>query len=290
MSSKCSSIKNQILPISILLICLFQLYFQYSSIITPQSEIFDKKTDRNSTYIFRIGNRQFNLNLYEIKDYFDDNPLMKIKFFKNITLNFFKKINETREVKLDTKNYMIFYLMIHDIIYLIIVYLFIYGGYKSGIIKIVYQALKFYFAAKRLKPYYENLCFCHLIKNHFETTSLKNLDKFNPEGFQIFCFLCNYGIFLDIILLIILIKNKCGKKKEEFSDINLTQEKEIINKEKDNNNINNISCKNNNSSIINEKGDLNNKDLCNNNIIKEEITIENDGDGNEEDSDKLIDE
>ena len=180
--------------------------------------------------------------------------------------------------------------MIHDIIYLIIVYLFIYGGYKSGIIKIVYQALKFYFAAKRLKPYYENLCFCHLIKNHFETTSLKNLDKFNPEGFQIFCFLCNYGIFLDIILLIILIKNKCGKKKEEFSDINLTQEKEIINKKKDNNNINNISSKNNNSSIINEKEDLNNKDLSNNNIIKEEITIENDDDGNEEDSDKLIDE
>ena len=137
MSSKCSSIKNQILPISILLICLFQLYFQYSSIITPQSEIFDKKTDRNSTYIFRIGKRQFNLNLYEIKDYFDDNPLMKIKFLKNTTLNFFKKINETREVKLDTKNYMIFYLMIHDIIYLIIVYLFIYGGYKSGIIKII---------------------------------------------------------------------------------------------------------------------------------------------------------
>ena len=111
------------------------------------------------------------------------------------------------------------------------------------------------------------------------------MDKFNPEGFQIFCFLCNYGIFLDIILIIILIKNKCGKKKEEFSDINLTQEKEIINKEKDNNNINNISCKNNNSSIINEK-----EDLSNNNNIKEEITIENDGDGNEEDSDKLIDE
>ena len=76
---------------------------------------------------------------------------MRINIVKNYTLKVFDKINEKREEYIDKKKYMLFYLICYDFIFIIFIYIFIFGGFKSGIVKIIFQVFKIYSTAKRLK-------------------------------------------------------------------------------------------------------------------------------------------
>ena len=218
MASKCKKFINTALPLSILLISLFQLYFQYSSLMTPRNEIESEKDNRNSLISFMINKKRFDLNLRKIEESFEDNPLMNIDLLKNYTLKGFDKINEKRENKIEKRKLMLSYLMIYDIIFIIFIYIFIFGGFKSGIVTIIFQIFKLYFTAKRLKQSSRDICLCETVLNFFENLGLRDRGLFTPEGFQILEFLFNYVIILDIIWLI-LIKINNNKKKGEYVEL-----------------------------------------------------------------------
>ena len=223
MASKCKKFINTALPLSILLISLFQLYFQYSSLMTPRNEIESEKDNRNSLISFMINKKRFDLNLKKIEESFEDNPLMNIDLLKNYTLKGFDKINEKREDKIEKRKLMLSYLMIYDIIFIIFIYIFIFGGFKSGIVTIIFQIFKLYFTSKRLKS--RDICLCETVLNFFESLGLRDWGLFTPEGFQILEFLFNYVIILDIIWLI-LIKINNNKKKGEYVELS---EKIVLN-------------------------------------------------------------
>ena len=166
MASKCKKFIYTALPLSILLISLFQLYFQYSSLMTPRNEIESEKDNRNSLISFMINKKRFDLNLKKIEESFEDNPLMNINLLKNYTLKGFDKINEKRENKIEKRKLMLSYLMIYDIIFIIFIYIFIFGGFKSGIVTIIFQIFKLYFTAKRLKS--RDICLCETVLNYFK--------------------------------------------------------------------------------------------------------------------------
>ena len=63
MASKCSCITQTLLPLLILLICLFQLYSQYSSILTKRDKELDIKDKRQTIYSFRTKDFHLDLNL-----------------------------------------------------------------------------------------------------------------------------------------------------------------------------------------------------------------------------------
>ena len=215
MASKCKNFFFSILPICILFISLFQLYFHYSTIVTIRNKELYEKDGQNIYYNFQLLNHEFDLNLKKINENFDDSPLMNINFIKNTTLNFFEKINEKKEKKTDKRIYMLFYLIFHDIVYLIFVYIFYFGGYKSGIIKIIFQILRFYFNFKRIKLPNRDLYPFQVIINFLNNNILfRGWNLFIPDGFEIFKYICNYVIILDFIWLYILIKKKNSKKKK----------------------------------------------------------------------------
>jgi hypothetical protein len=218
MASKCKKFIYTALPLSILLISLFQLYFQYSSLMTPRNEIESEKDNRNSLISFMINKKRFDLNLKKIEESFEDNPLMNIDLLKNYTLKGFDKINEKRENKIEKRKLMLSYLMIYDIIFIIFIYIFIFGGFKSGIVTIIFQIFKLYFTAKRLKQSSRDICLCETVLNFFKNLGLRDCGLFTPEGFQILEFLFNYVIILDIIWLI-LIKINNNKKKGEYVEL-----------------------------------------------------------------------
>ena len=218
MASKCKNFINTALPFSVLFLSLFQLYFQYSSLMTPRNEIESEKDNRNSLISFMINKKRFDLNLKKIEESFEDNPLMNIDLLKNYTLKGFDKINEKRENKIEKRKLMLSYLMIYDIIFIIFIYIFIFGGFKSGIVTIIFQIFKLYFTAKRLKQSSRDICLCETVLNFFKNLGLRDWGLFTPEGFQILEFLFNYVIILDIIWLI-LIKINNNKKKGEYVEL-----------------------------------------------------------------------
>ena len=215
MASKCKNFLCSILPMFILFISLFQLYFHYSTIVTPRSKDFYEKDDQHEFYNFQFRDRQYDLNLEKLNENFDDSPLMNINILKNATLKGFQKINEKREEKIDERIYMLFYLIFHDILFLIIVYIFYFGGCKAGIIKIIFQILRFYFNFKRIKLPNRDLYPFQVIINFLNNNILfRGWNLFIPDGFEIFEYICNYVIILDFIWLYILIKKKKSKKKK----------------------------------------------------------------------------
>ena len=260
MASNCKNLLlNNFFILSILLISLFQLYFHYSTISTPRNYNTSKKDDRNSVYRFKMKNMQYYLNLNKTQENFEDSPLMNIKILKNLTLEGFRKINEKREEKLDQRIYMLFYLLFHDFVYIIIIYKFIFGGYKAGIIKLLFQIFRFYFNCKRIKKSNPDICPFQIVINYFTNLSIRENDMFNTEGFEIFEYLCNYVIILDFIWLCILIKRKRAKNKENMSELNQVKEKEepnVIRIMKD-------------SSKEQEKEGLKENNISEDNIIKE---------------------
>ena len=261
MASKCKNFLCSLLPIFILFISLFQLYFHYSTIVTPRSKDFYEKDDQHEFYNFQIGDKQFDLNLEKLNENFDDSPLMNINILKNATMKGFQKINERREKKIDERIYMLFYLIFHDIIYLIIVYIFYFGGCKAGIIKIIFQILRFYFNSRRIKLSNPNLCPFQVIMNYYYyNIGIRGWNIFTPEGFGIFEYLCNYVIILDCIWLYIIIKGKKSEQKENIviKEISDSQKVDNIKKKDNEQEKEGMSEKNNNiDNIVNNISESN---------------------------------
>ena len=203
---KCSRfLINVILPYSILCIFLFQIYSQYSTIITLRTKIDNKKDGRRTLTNYQLmKDKHYDFNMNKVKEYFDDNAIMNIPYVKNLTLGLIEKRNVNNEKDFDNRIYMFFYLIFYDIISLIVVYCFIYGSIEAGLLKIIFQIIRFYFNAKRLKRFNTNMGLYSIINSKIENMYLyRGWSIFNPEGFLIIEFLCNFAIILDIILLLI---------------------------------------------------------------------------------------
>ena len=209
-----------ILSISILLITLLQLYFQYSSFMTNRNQHLEEKDKRKQLYTLNfVFGRRYEFNLAEIDTFFNENPLMKINALKNFVLNRCEKWNESREKKLNIKIYELFYLMIYDLIFIIFLYFFIFKFYPAGIVKIIMQILKFIFTAIRIKKINPAISIFNVICNHFDNRHLREVEIFDAEGFEIFEFLCNLVIIFDILYLILIIKDKRTPKKPDDNEI-----------------------------------------------------------------------
>ena len=232
MASKCKDIvKYTIIPLSILLISLSQLYFQYSSITTHRTENLDKKDKRNAVFTFNLLGGKYEFNYEKIKEIFDDNALMKINMLKNFTLKTFDNLNEKRDSKLDKKQYMLLYIIIYDFIYIIFLYSFFFKYYKAGIIKILMQILKFIFLGKRLQKTSPDISLYQVILNHFDNNlGLRGFTLATPEGYVILELICNLVLILDIIWLIILFKEK-NVNKYIYIDSEISKKKGVINDE-----------------------------------------------------------
>ena len=303
-SNRCKKyIVETILPLSILLICLFQHYCQYSAMVTPRTKKLDEQDKRNAIFNFNIGKRQFDFHLPKIEEYFNDSPLINIYFIKNSILKLFDKINPEKDNELNIVKYKLFYLLAHDFIFIVIIYLFIYYGFKAGIIKLIFQILRLYFNTRRLKKANRNIYLYQAVKNYFETQKLKNIDFFSSEGFQYLEYLSNCVIILDIIWLFVLYKQRKNKKEriiitdddrvdyqikerqdqgdsskrnQEDSDDNDNDNDYIIREnndnkdddDSDNNNINNKEDNNNNENMYtNDDYNADNEEENNNEII-----------------------
>lgn len=301
MASKCKNFINTALPFSVLFLSLFQLYFQYSSLMTPRNKIDNEKDGRNSLISFMISGKRFDLNLRKIEENFEDNPLMKIDLLKNYTLKGLDKINEKRENQLDKRKLMLFYLMIYDTIFIICIYIFFFRGFKSGIVKIIFQAFKFYFTGKRLKQSNRDICLCETVKNFYEYLKDRDLGLFTPEGFQILEFLFNFVIIFDIIWLIIIKKNN-NKKKGDYPELSekiiLSDEDRVDYKEKNEDNEDNdgkriiVESNNQEKILSNENNDEENSNEDDENInenddIKEDNIDEDNKDEDYKDDDNI---
>ena len=223
--SKCSL--KFFLSTAILIISLSQLYFQYSAIMTPRNKDFHQKDKRNNIINIVIFSKNYDFNFKKLEEDFDDNALMRINLVKNYTLKGLEKIKEKSGNKYDIKILMLFYLLIYDFIYLIFLYIFYFNGFKAGIVKIIIQIFKFYFTGKRIKLSNPDICICEAISNFFKNSSIRGWGFFTPEGFQIFEFLWNFVIILDIIWLII-IKKYINKYKKKNKGDYITLEEKIV--------------------------------------------------------------
>ena len=274
-----------ILSISILLITLLQLYFQYSSFMTNRNQHLEEKDKRKQLYTLNfVFGRRYEFNLAEIDTFFNENPLMKINALKNFVLNRCEKWNESREKKLNIKIYELFYLMIYDLIFIIFLYFFIFKFYPAGILKIIMQILKFIFTAIRIKKINPAISIFNVICNHFDNRHLREVEIFDAEGFEIFEFLCNLVIIFDILYLILIIKDKRTPKKPDDNEIIvkkqiLTDDNRVDYKDEENIELNEkkiYSNENNNES--DEDSDKNN----NSNNKDDDNENENENDKNDE--------
>jgi len=297
--SKCSSfISKIILPFSILIIFLFQIYAQYSTLITQRTKIDNIRDGRNTMTNYQLSkDKEYDFNMNKVQEYFEDNCLMKINFLKNTTLHILDSILNKKGEIVDNRIYMFYYLIIYDIICVIIVYIFIYGSIKAGFIKITFQIIRFYFNAQRMKKFNSNLDLYSIIKSKIENMYIfRGWNIFSPEGFLIIEFLCNFEIILDIIYLILLIcnkkRNKTNKKiyklKEELVEItnneDINDENSIDENKENNNETNNINDKDSKveeSSIGNKKEKNNNNTEGTLNIFENEDDEEDDKDDKE---------
>ena len=305
MACKCRiSCKYTILPLTILIIILFQLYFQYSTFMTKRYQDLENRDKRNQIYTLNFIGKRYDFNLKEIDNYFNDNALTKINILKNAILKGFNKWNESRKNKLDIQIYELFYLIIYDLIFIFFLYKFIFKSVKAGIAKIIIQILKFIFTAIRINKN-QDICFWTIIQNHYDNSDLRNSEVFTPEGFEIFEVLCNLVIILDIIWLIIIKKEshknnyynltetELGIKKQVLTDENRVDYKEEgaielkeekiysneNNKESDDDNDNNNNDNQNDSYNQNEKeNDKDDEEINNNKYDEDNENINNNKD------------
>ena len=214
---------NSLIPYTILCIFLLQIYSQYSTLITLRTIIDNKRDGRNTMANYQITkDKQYDFNMNKLKEYFEDNLLMNINFIKKATLKLFEIIKNKKENKNDIRVFMFYYLILYDFCCLIIIYIFIYESIKAGIIIIIFQSFRFIFNAKRIQRFNNNLSIFSIIKNKIDNMhSIRGWNFFNPEGFLIIEFLCNFSIILDIYLLIIYIYRRYkyrSKKKNIIPD------------------------------------------------------------------------
>ena len=166
---------------------MLQVYFKYSTFITPRSESLAFQADRNDTqYSYKIGKGKFEINSQKIKENFNISGLMNIEAIRNFAFERFDKLDENRERKIDKSIYMLYYFMISDIIYLLILYSFFFERCTSGIITIIIQIFKCYSNTKRIKKSSPDICVFEAVKNFFKESYIRNSKWSNPEGYQIF--------------------------------------------------------------------------------------------------------
>ena len=313
---KCSRfLINIILPYSILLIFLFQIYSQYSTIVTLRTKAENIKDGRKTMTNYQITkDKHYDFNMNKVKEYFEENAIMNIPHVKNLTLGLIEKRNVNNDKDFDNRIYMFFYLIFYDIICLIIVYFFIYGSIKAGVLKILFQIIRFYFNAKRLKRFNTNMSLYSIINSKIENIYLfRGWSIFNPEGFLILEFLCNFAIILDIILLLIYIYRAYKYNKyRRFKELNVVvddnsseeenedkDQKEQDNKSDDDNKIiedhedeGNGESKPNNNNISekNKKGDGNINLDFENEDEDVEVSEESDNRKNNTEKNKIIEE
>ena len=297
-SNNSSIICTLILPFSILIIFLFQIYAQYSTLVTLRTKIDNIRDGRNTMTNYQLTkDKQYDFNMNKVQECFEDNCLMRINFLKQTTLNVFDSMNKKKEEIIDIRVYMFYYLIFYDLICIIIVYFFIYGSIKAGCIKIVFQLIKFYYNAKRMQKFNSHMYLYSIIKSKIDNMySFRGWNIFTPEGFLIIEFLCNITIILDIIYLIILICNNRRYKKNKNIDKKLVDLDEDSNKEetndeiitKDNENEGKIKeIKPEEDNIVNEnEKDNNNKNTGTLNVFENEedeesVTISDEIDNNE---------
>ena len=238
-SNNSSIICTLILPFSILIIFLFQIYAQYSTLVTLRTKIDNIRDGRNTMTNYQLTkDKQYDFNMNKVQECFEDNCLMRINFLKQTTLNVFDSMNKKKEEIIDIRVYMFYYLIFYDLICIIIVYFFIYGSIKAGCIKIVFQLIRFYFNTKRMQKFNSHMNLYSIIKSKIDNMySFRGWNIFTPEGFLIIEFLCNITIILDIIYLIILICNNRRYKKNKNIDKKLVDLDEDSNKEETNDEI-----------------------------------------------------
>jgi hypothetical protein len=226
-------------------IFFLQLYSQYSTLITFRDKKYSDKDGRRTITNFNLNKNKYVLNIYRLKECFNDNCLMKINFVKNIFYNIF---NGSGNIEF----YMLYYLLIYDIICIIILYLFVFGSIKFGLLKILIQFYRYTTNSKRMQNYNNKLSLIEIIKNKIENISIiREWDFFNPEGFFIIEFLCNSVIFLDMIYLLLLICLRiCKRNEKRFSVSHKADDDD--NKSSDKNSTNSLENKNNNKKEINE--------------------------------------
>ena len=287
--SKCSL--KFFLSTTILIISLSQLYFQYSAIMTPRNKDFHQKDKRNNIINIVIFSKNYDFNFKKLEEDFDDNALMRINLVKNYTLKGLEKIKEKSGNKYDIKILMLFYLLIYDFIYLIFLYIFYFNGFKAGIVKIIIQIFKFYFTGKRIKLSNHDICIGEAISNFFNNSSIRGWGFFTPEGFQIFEFLCNFVIILDIIWLIIIKKNINKYKKKNKGDYitleeKIVDEQTVIKKMEDKNYSNESKDEENEDEDDNNNDDEDNKEENNNNINNTN-NDEQDNEGNNDEEENI---
>ena len=250
---------NVILPYSILCIFLFQIYSQYSTIVTLRTKIENKKDGRRTLSNYQLTkDKYYDFNMNKVKEYFEDNAIMNIPIVKNLTLGLIETRNVNKDNDFDNRVYTFYYLIFYDIISLIVVYCFIYGSIFAGLLKIIFQIIRFYFNAKRLKRFNINMGLYSIINSKIENMHLyRGWSIFNPEGFLILEFLCNFAIILDIILLLIYI-NKIYKYRK-MKKLNVIVEQNDNSSEEKNDEKNNISDDEKNKDNLNiSDGESNN--------------------------------
>ena len=238
-SNNSSIICTLILPFSILIIFLFQIYAQYSTLVTLRTKIDNIRDGRNTMTNYQLTkDKQYDFNMNKVEEFFEDNCLMRINFLKQTTLNVFDSMNKKKEEIIDIRVYMFYYLIFYDLICIIIVYFFIYGSIKAGCIKIVFQLIRFYFNAKRMQKFNSHMYLYSIIKSKIDNMySFRGWNIFTPEGFLIIEFLCNITIILDIIYLIILICNNRRYKKNKYMEKKLVELDKDSNKDETNDEI-----------------------------------------------------
>jgi hypothetical protein len=198
----------------------------------------NEKDGRNTMTNFQLTqSKQYDFNMNKVQEYFDDNALMRIPFLKNLLLKFIDTLNSKKEEKIDIRVYMYFYLIIYDSICTIIVYIFIFfRSIMAGIIKIIFQLVRFYHNAKRLQRFNSKMNIFEIIKSKWENMVLiRGWSFFNPEGFLIIEFLCNFIVIFDIILLIKYICDRRRYKKIRKMNLIVDEEDDYID-EKENKN------------------------------------------------------
>jgi len=220
MASKCKNFLITVIHFSFLIISILQIYFKYSTFIAPRSESLTIQTDKNDILInYKLGKGNFVINSQKIEQNFNISGLMNIKTIRNYAFERFDKLNENREREIDKAIYMLYYFIISDIIYLQILYIFFFNRCTAGIITIIIQIFKCYSSTKRIKESSPYLCVFETVINFFRESYIRNSKWRTPEGYQIFEFLCNFVIILDIIYLIILIKRKHNNKNKDVQAI-----------------------------------------------------------------------
>ena len=203
---------NICLPFSILLLSLFQLYFQYSYLVYPKNPKKDKQKDLIdyfSSFLYKKEEKSF-FDPLKVKEIFGDNPI--IFLFKLMTPESHDKSNEMQEINSEQINSMIYFLLFYDSLYYISIFFSIHQNIKATFILIIFQSLKFYFTNKRMNIYYLSWSLLYIFYDHISKCSKNEREFFSPEGFQILEYLFNFVIIFDFIWLFILIKRKYIKK------------------------------------------------------------------------------